>query len=68
MSDVDAVDFFRSGKVLGDPYPYYEGLRAHCPVHREPHQGVVMVTGYDEALAAAREHALDLPAVTGDAT
>ena len=51
MSDLDDIDFFRSGAVLKDPYPYYEQLRSHCPVHREPHEGVVMVTGYDEALA-----------------
>jgi len=51
MSDVDDIDFFRSGAVLADPYPYYEQLRRQCPVHREPHQGVVMVTGYDEALS-----------------
>ena len=48
----DEIDFFRGGGgVLKDPYPYYEDLRAQCPVHREPHQGVYMVTGYDEALA-----------------
>jgi cytochrome P450 len=51
MADVDATDFFRSGAVLRDPYPHFEQLRAQGPVHREPHQGVVMVTGYDEALA-----------------
>jgi cytochrome P450 len=51
MSDPDEIDFFRSGAVLRDPYPYYEDLRSQCPVHREPHEGVVMVTGYDEALA-----------------
>ena len=50
MSDPDGIDFFRSGAVLRDPYPYYEDLRNRCPVHREPHEGVVMVTGYDEAL------------------
>jgi cytochrome P450 len=50
MTDGDDIDFFRSGSVLGNPYPYYEELRSRCPVHREPHQGVVMVTGYDEAL------------------
>ena len=44
MSDLDDIDFFRSGAVLKDPYPYYEQLRSHCPVHREPHEGVVMVT------------------------
>jgi cytochrome P450 len=51
MTDTDDIDFFRSGAVLKDPYPYYEQLRSRCPVHQEPHEGVVMVTGYDEALA-----------------
>src|SRR5262245_40152795 len=55
MSDVDSIDFFRSGSVLRDPYPYFEQLRNECPVHREPHEGVVMVTGYDEALAVFRD-------------
>jgi cytochrome P450 len=55
MSDVDSIDFFRSGAVLRDPYPYYEQLRGICPVHREPHEDVVMVTGYDEALSVFRD-------------
>jgi cytochrome P450 len=55
VSELDEVDFFRSGAVLGDPYPYYEQLRAQCPVHREPHEGVVMITGYDEALEVYRD-------------
>jgi len=55
MSDVDSIDFFRSGSVLRDPYPYFEQLRLRCPVHREPHEGVVMVTGYDEALSVFRD-------------
>jgi cytochrome P450 len=49
-SDFDAVDFFRAGPLYQNPYPYYEYLRAHGPVWREPHRGVVMVTGYDEAV------------------
>jgi cytochrome P450 len=55
MSDVNEIDFFRSGAVLADPYPYYEQLRESCPVHREPHEGVVMITGYDEALEVYRD-------------
>lgn len=49
-SDFDTVDFFRAGSLYQDPFPYYEYLRAHGPVWREPQHGVVMVTGYDEAL------------------
>lgn len=51
MADVEAVDFFTSGSLVADPYPYYDELRERCPVQREPHHDVVMVTGYEEALA-----------------
>lgn len=49
-SDFDAIDFFRAGPLYQNPYPYYEYLREHGPVWREPHHGVVMVTGYEEAI------------------
>ncbi len=45
-----AHDFFRSDRFVNDPYSYFDYLRAQSPVLREPHQGIVMVTGYDEAL------------------
>ena len=48
---VDSVDFFRDGALVRDPYPYFDELRGRCPVLREPNHGVVMVTGYDEAIA-----------------
>ncbi len=48
--DVDEVDFFRDDGLVADPYPYFDALRGQCPVRREPHHGVVMVTGYDEAV------------------
>ena len=47
----DAIDFFRSDEVVADPYPYFEHLRKQCPVLRETHHDVMMVTGYDEAVA-----------------
>jgi len=49
-SDFHSIDFFRAGPLYQNPYPYYEYLREHGPVWREPHRGVVMVTGYDEAI------------------
>ncbi len=49
-SDLDAHDYFRSDRFIADPYVYFDHLRAQAPVLREPHQGVVMVTGYQEAL------------------
>jgi hypothetical protein len=43
-SDFDAIDFFRATELYQNPYPYYEYVRSHGPVWREPHRGVVMVT------------------------
>ena len=51
MSDYDGIDFFRDQTLIEDPYPYFEFLRQECPVRRERHHDVVMVTGYEEALA-----------------
>lgn len=50
-TDIDAVDFFTDNAVLHDPYAYLAQLRDECPLRREPHHGVVMVTGYDEGVA-----------------
>jgi cytochrome P450 len=50
MSDIDDMDFFTGDQLLSDPYPYFDALRNECPVRREPHHGVVMVTGYDEVV------------------
>jgi cytochrome P450 len=44
------MDFFRDDALVADPYPYFEAMREGCPVRREPHHGVVMVTGYEEAV------------------
>ena len=49
--DFDTIDFFRARPLYQNPYPYYEYLRSHGPVWREPHHGAVMVTGYEEAIS-----------------
>lgn len=49
--DFAAVDFFRTPDLFQDPYPYHEWSRSQCPVHREGTYGVMMVSGYDEAIA-----------------
>ena len=49
--DFEKHDFFRSDQFVTDPYSYFDYLREQSPVVREPHQGIVMVTGYEEALA-----------------
>jgi cytochrome P450 len=50
QKEFEEYDFFRSDRFVNDPYSYFDYLREHSPVLREPHQGIVMVTGYDEAL------------------
>jgi cytochrome P450 family 150 subfamily A5 len=56
-SDFDTVDFFRARPLYQDPYPYFEYLRAYGPVWREPHRGVVMITGFEEAMAVYNDPA-----------
>jgi cytochrome P450 len=53
----DDVNFFRSRELTVDPYPFFDDLRERCPVLREPHRGVYMVTGYDEAISVYRDPA-----------
>ena len=57
MSEIESKDFFRDDELVERPISHLTTLRSKCPVHREAHHDVVMVTGYDEALA-----------VLGDAT
>ncbi len=67
MSDFDGIDFFRGNELVADPYPYFDHLRSQCPVQREPHHGVVMVTGYEEAVSVYADAATfsSCNAVTG---
>lgn len=50
VNDFEAMNFFRDDGLVADPYPYFEAMRGKCPVQRESHHDVVMVTGYDEAV------------------
>src|SRR5246500_4090326 len=49
------MDFFRGSELIADPYPYYEALRQNCPVTREKHHDVTMVTGWEEACAVLND-------------
>src|ERR1700716_1047470 len=50
MTDFEKADFFTDPSVANDNPGYVTQLRGKCPVLREPHHGVFMVTGYDEAM------------------
>jgi cytochrome P450 len=54
LSGPDNLDFFTDKSLVDDPYDYYEAIR-RCPVWREPAHGVVMVSGYDEAVTVQRD-------------
>ena len=53
--DFEAVDYFTEPSIVDDPYPYFEWLRGHCPVHHGAHNSA-FVTGYDEAIAVMRDN------------
>lgn len=54
--DFEAIDFFTSDIFVNNPSRYYEFVRSQGPAYREPHHGVVMVTGYEEAAQIFRNH------------
>ena len=56
-TDFANVDFLRDRNVWQDPYPYFAWVREQGRVWREPHRGVVMITGFDEATAVYNDHA-----------
>ena len=55
VSDWKTTDYFFDESLVEDPYPYFETLRAECPVLPLPHLGVVAITGYDEASEVYRD-------------
>lgn len=57
MTDFESVDFFTDESLVPDPYPYFEYLRAKCPVTPASPYGVLAVTGYEEALAVYKDPA-----------
>src|SRR5579862_3452819 len=50
MTDLDSSNFFRDPELLLEPFAYFDAARERCPVWRESHHDVVLVTGYDEAI------------------
>ena len=49
-------NFFTDPELLQDPTPYYAALRERGPVWREPHLGVVILSGIDEILGVYADH------------
>jgi cytochrome P450 len=55
VSTYETIDFFNDDSLVENPYPYFDELRAVCPVLPLPHLGVVAVTGYDEIVEIYRD-------------
>jgi len=47
MPEFAELDFFTDPSLVEDPYPWFAQVQAECPVWREPHYGVVAVSGWD---------------------
>ena len=43
--DLVDTDYFKSGRLIRDPYAYWDALRDAGRVWQEPNYGVYMVTG-----------------------
>lgn len=56
MTDLASADFFSDPAISQSPYEYWDSVREHGPVFEEPHYGVVAVTGYQEVMAAFKDH------------
>jgi cytochrome P450 len=56
-TDFDSIDYFSTDALIEDPYPYWAHLRQQCPIKKESHRDVYMVTGYDEAVAIYHDQA-----------
>jgi cytochrome P450 len=55
MTDFDTVDYFTDQSLVPDPHPYFDHLRSKCPVVKEPHYGVMAVTGFEEATTILKD-------------
>jgi cytochrome P450 family 150 subfamily A5 len=55
--DITSMNFFRDEELVDNPYPYFKALRDRCPVIRERHHDVTMVTGWQEAVDVYNDEA-----------
>jgi cytochrome P450 len=55
MGEFNTTAFFSDESLLVDPYSYYAEHRSQCPVSFDSQQGILAVTGYDEAMEVYRD-------------
>ena len=55
MTDFDTVDYFTDPSLVPDPHPYFDYLRSKNPVGCPINNGVLAVTGWEEANAVYKD-------------
>ena len=66
MTDFANKNFFRDDSLVVDPYPYFEEIRAQCPVKQEPNHGVSWSRATRRLSRSSRHcHFLFVHSVTG---
>ena len=55
MTDFDTVDYFTDPSLVPDPHPYFDHLRSKNPVGCPISNGVLAVTGWEDANAVYKE-------------
>ena len=57
MTDFEQIDYFLDPSTTASPTRTGNSLATQCPVWREPHHDVALVSGYDEAIAVYHDNA-----------
>jgi cytochrome P450 len=57
VAGLETTNFFRDRSVQDDPYAFYDAVRSQSPVWQEPHYGVYLVTGHEEATSVYNDSA-----------
>jgi hypothetical protein len=52
---MEEPDFYLDPEVSQDPYPFYERMRSQCPVLLERYHQSILVSGYAETIAVAKD-------------
>jgi cytochrome P450 len=60
-TELETLDWFTDQSLVEDPFPFYEAVRQHGPIWREPtahgrdREATFLVTGYEETAAIYRD-------------
>ncbi len=64
MQKLEERDYFTDYEILKDPYSYFEAVRAHGPIYKNPDRDYLVVTGFKETVEILNNHQ-DFSAIIG---